>query len=388
MPTYSHSRLSTFEQCPQKYKFQYIDKIEVEMQNTVEAFMGSLVHEALERLYRQASIGNILTCQKLLEDYNQGWRDQWNETILVVSQEYTPDDYRLRGELFLRNYYESNYPFDASQTLGLETEYVLDLGEGYKYHVRIDRLSRNKNGIYEVHDYKTSSRLKAQVDLDSDRQLAMYSLWVRQNFADVKDVKLVWHFLAFNKKMLSERTPEQLEVLRSETIEKIKKLEAAKEFAPRVSSLCGWCVYQSLCPAFSSEKSSQRNVSSDARGAQLVDAYVQLAEAKRLLEVDIERLRTELIEFAQKEGIDNVYGSDKKVSVKSFDLLKPVDMKEVMLLLLKAGLWNEYAKLDTQKLSAALAEGALPVDVVEMLRNLVEKEKHFRVNVSKKGLLN
>src|SRR5690242_3033902 len=127
MTTYSHSRLSTFEQCPQKYKFQYIDKIEVEMQDTVEAFMGSLVHEALERLYRQASIGNILTCQKVLEDYTQSWRDQWNENILVVSQEYTPDDYRLRGELFLRNYYETNYPFDASQTLGLETEYVLDL---------------------------------------------------------------------------------------------------------------------------------------------------------------------------------------------------------------------------------------------------------------------
>lgn len=30
MAVYSHSRISTFEQCPFKYKLEYVDKIEVE----------------------------------------------------------------------------------------------------------------------------------------------------------------------------------------------------------------------------------------------------------------------------------------------------------------------------------------------------------------------
>ena len=62
------------------------------------------------------------------------------------------------------------------------------------------------NGIYEVHDYKTNNSLPKQQKLDEDRQLAMYSLWVKLNFKDCKKVRLVWHFLAFDKEMDSFRT--------------------------------------------------------------------------------------------------------------------------------------------------------------------------------------
>ena len=55
MKTYSHSRLSTFEQCPLKFKFQYIDKIE-KAEESVEAFMGKRVHEVLEKLYEKEII--------------------------------------------------------------------------------------------------------------------------------------------------------------------------------------------------------------------------------------------------------------------------------------------------------------------------------------------
>ena len=52
MVVYSHSRLSTFEQCPHKFKLQYIDKVETEVEQSVEAFMGVRTHETLEKLYR------------------------------------------------------------------------------------------------------------------------------------------------------------------------------------------------------------------------------------------------------------------------------------------------------------------------------------------------
>lgn len=50
MPIYSHSRLSTFEQCPNKYKLHYIDKVETEAEQSIEAFLGSRAHETLEKL--------------------------------------------------------------------------------------------------------------------------------------------------------------------------------------------------------------------------------------------------------------------------------------------------------------------------------------------------
>ena len=52
MTIYSHSRLNTFEQCPQKFKLKYIDKVETDVEESVEAFLGSRAHETLEKLYR------------------------------------------------------------------------------------------------------------------------------------------------------------------------------------------------------------------------------------------------------------------------------------------------------------------------------------------------
>jgi putative RecB family exonuclease len=52
MTVYSHSRLSCFEPCPQKFKLQYIYKVETEVEESIEAFLDVRVHEALEKLYR------------------------------------------------------------------------------------------------------------------------------------------------------------------------------------------------------------------------------------------------------------------------------------------------------------------------------------------------
>jgi hypothetical protein len=48
---YSHSRLSFYEQYLQKFKLQYIDKVETEAEKTVEAVLGSRIHETLEKFY-------------------------------------------------------------------------------------------------------------------------------------------------------------------------------------------------------------------------------------------------------------------------------------------------------------------------------------------------
>jgi len=53
MAIYSHSKLSTFEKCPLKFKFRYIDKIIPEIQKSIESHLGSSVHDALEWLYIQ-----------------------------------------------------------------------------------------------------------------------------------------------------------------------------------------------------------------------------------------------------------------------------------------------------------------------------------------------
>ena len=62
MRAYSHSKLATYENCPQQYKLKYIDRIELpEAGEGIEAFLGSRVHETLEKLHKEL----ILTRQRI-----------------------------------------------------------------------------------------------------------------------------------------------------------------------------------------------------------------------------------------------------------------------------------------------------------------------------------
>jgi hypothetical protein len=55
-----------FEQCPQKYKFRYIEKIKTDTKETIELFLGKRVHETLKKLYQDLRYQKMSTLEELL----------------------------------------------------------------------------------------------------------------------------------------------------------------------------------------------------------------------------------------------------------------------------------------------------------------------------------
>ena len=134
----------------------------------------------------------------------------------------------------------------------------MDTDGKYKLVGVIDRLVHNPGNIFEIHDYKTGA-IKSQEELSKDRQLALYSIAIRNYFEDVEDVHLVWHFLDYNQEINSRRTLEELEILKREVIELINKIESTTIFHGNPSSLCNWCEFQSKCPTFNEYKQTKKN---------------------------------------------------------------------------------------------------------------------------------
>ena len=67
MTLFSHSRLSTFEQCPLKYKLHYLDKMSPDEElEGIEAFLGSRFHETMQWLYLNKKMAKTLTLEKVL----------------------------------------------------------------------------------------------------------------------------------------------------------------------------------------------------------------------------------------------------------------------------------------------------------------------------------
>lgn len=251
MVVYSHSRLSTFENCPLQYKFRYIDKIKPDFENSIEGFLGTKVHDTLEWIYKQVKNNFIPNLDLILEYYIGSWNKDYNNGIKIVKDLDSKHYFEL-GIKFLIDYFSSHHPFQDG-TLETEKKIFIDLDSEGKYKIIgfIDRLVYNKEtNIFEIHDYKTSNFLKSQEELDKDRQLALYSLAIKKDFPQAQDIHLIWHFLAFNKKIISKRTEEELDNLKQEIIQLINKIESTTEFPPKPSMLCKWCSYRSNCRLF------------------------------------------------------------------------------------------------------------------------------------------
>ena len=261
---YSHSRLSSFENCPKKFHFRYVLEVPVETEG-IEAFVGKLVHEVLERLYQFVGDGLVPSVEKVVARYHEWW-DKGDkkkgvepydaERVRIVRTGTPVSEYRELGERCLRNYYRLNYPFDADETLGLEEKVEFNLDEAGKYPMVgfIDRVVRARDGTIEIHDYKTGRWIPKQGDLDKDRQLALYQIALADTYGADQPRRLVWHYVQKSRVCTSSRTPEELAALRQDTMELIDRIEAETEYTPKKSNLCSWCEYQPLCPLFAEEK--------------------------------------------------------------------------------------------------------------------------------------
>ncbi len=245
---YSYSRLNTFKQCPLKFKYRYIDKI-IPQIKIIESHLGSTVHSTLEWIYTQVKNNRIPTIDETIIYYSTKWEENYKPEMVIVKKLLTARDYFNNGIRFILDYYTKNHPFDDN-TLELEKRIIIDLDElgEYKLQGFIDRLVHNlEKGEYEVHDYKTANNLPRQEEVDNNTQLPLYAIAIKELFGEDKEVLLIWHYLAYNKKIYSRRNNEQLKQLRKETLELIKKIESTTEFPANKTILCDWCEYRDVC---------------------------------------------------------------------------------------------------------------------------------------------
>jgi len=248
---YSHSRLSSFENCPRQFRYRYVERMPIESES-IEAFLGKRVHDVLERLNRFVARGLVPSLAKVLQRFRAEWSDRFDaERVRIVRAEIAAESYRGLGERCLGNHYRRHYPFDRDETLGIEEHVAFSLDGGDRYRVQgyVDRLARASDGALEIHDYKTGRFVPSQQSLDDDRQLALYQLGLADRFS-AGEVRLVWHYLQRDQVRVSRRTAAQLEALRGRTIELIDSIEAERAFDPKPSALCSWCEFNHLCPAY------------------------------------------------------------------------------------------------------------------------------------------
>lgn len=262
----SYSAFQTYNQCPLKYKFQYIDWIKTP--EKPEFFFGGLVHEVVQMALRRDPI--IPKISDLIKFYESKWRES------VFPDKLTSDQYLKLGREMIKNFHEGYKP-GLRKVVAAEKRFQIPL-ENHTLSGIIDRIDKLPFGAFEIVDYKTSKSLPSQEDVDNDKQLATYAIAVQTLWPEAKDMRLTLHFLKHNSLITTSRTPEQIETMKLEICQTADKITKTKTFKPCENKFCDWCEYKHLCPLKKNNESRITNNGINQAVHEYINAYNKMAE--------------------------------------------------------------------------------------------------------------
>lgn len=395
MPTYSHSRLNKFENCPKSYYYSYVDKPSVEYVQGIEGFLGNMVHNTLEKLYKELMLTKLNSLNSILQYYEKQWKENFTEDIVIVKKGLKAEHYHDLGRKCIEDYYARHQMFDDDKTIACEKRVSIKLDSGHRLCGYIDRLSEQEEGHYVIHDYKTSGTLPIQEQADQDRQLALYQIGVMQEFKDALDVDLCWHYLAFDKDIWSKRSEEDLDELKKNIISLIGDVENAEsrgEFPCRESNLCAWCAFSHICPAKGHEALVEnlpvREFKKEA-GVKIVNKYLKLNNEIAGLSEKLEEVKQDAFSYAGQHKLEKIVGSDAALKIysgKSFSLSRlSAEQKEQLEKLLKEEkLLKRFQLLDTRALGNAIVKDELEKGVARKIKKFGAEKESKSLRIVKK----
>ena len=206
LKTYSFSALKLYEQCPAKYKFSRIDKLEEPTGTAAER--GKQIHAQLESVVKREIELSADTPEIMyLSDHITKWQAQnaQAEMLIAVSQEWGVAEYNDPTALFRG---------------------VIDLYS-------------EENATATVTDYKTG-KLR-----DYSDQLEVYSTLVMSNKPHIEKVLPVIEFIDHKRTMqhaVIHRA--KLPVLQEKLVGRLEVLDKDELHVPNPSYLCNYCHFR------------------------------------------------------------------------------------------------------------------------------------------------
>ena len=259
-PYLSPSSISTFEQCPLKYKYTRIDKLPEPP--TEATLMGNFVHEVLEEFYALPPDERTIASVKTLSASvwaNSNWLERVEpilaKSISVRSGKTSIDKeinaFRWKSWFCIENIFSVENPLSVTPA-GIETELNGHI-EGVPIKGFIDRWSKSQSGLV-ITDYKTGKSPSPRFANDKFVQLLIYAIVLSgDEQLPVDELQLV--YLKDNRVMTLKPTADHL----AETISRVRAawdgvLERCESgnWEPIPHRLCDWCNFKNtICPQWS-----------------------------------------------------------------------------------------------------------------------------------------
>ncbi len=372
----SYSALDTYKNCPQKYKFQEIDKIPAPKSR--EAIFGTLIHETLRFLHSKEP--QIPTLEKVLNYFKDKWPDSqkanWHD-------DFEEQAYFIQGINMLTNYYKKT-DFSKINVVDLESRFEVEIEDlrqtnAPEKHIlvgKIDRIDKLPDGTYEVIDYKTTRKMPPQDQVNKNLQLSIYHLGLIKKWPHLSPdkIKLSLEYLKHGEKLSTQVSAEQINQTKEEILTTIDKIKSS-DFHPQPGPLCDWCAYKSICPVWRHLYQKDQSPD-DVEIKTIIKEYLAIKKDFRKQKAREIELKEKINQYCDVKGLERLF-VDEGYVMRVPQVRFEYDMKQIKNLLEPQGLWEEILVLDMKKLQKVLKK--LPQDLQLAIQNARSISKEFKV---------
>jgi len=245
LPTHlSPSSASTFDGCPRRWKFKYVDRRREPSGEA--AVVGTFAHEVLEHLCCLGAEHRTLDQAKALA--RQLWPDleangDYQELEL---DEAGSRAFRWKAWLAIAGLWDLEDPA-AVDVVSTEQKVTANLGE-VPFLGIIDRVDRI-NGKLVVSDYKSGTLPGVRFRDDKIQQVMLYAAALdAMGDEQPERARLLYLGQQILDVTVTDRRLEEVTGQISETWTSINDACAADSFEAKPGVLCGWCPFAAECP--------------------------------------------------------------------------------------------------------------------------------------------
>jgi putative RecB family exonuclease len=247
----SYSAISTYQSCPLRYFFRYVEGLP-ELTVSSSLVFGGAIHSALELHFREPLTGNDPPdLDMLLAAYQEAWNER-NLGSVHFGKDETVDSLNSLAERMLRAFQTSDLSQPSGTILGIEEELREPLVPGCPdLLARIDLLIDTGSELV-IRDFKTArSRWSQDQAQDSADQLLLYSELVRK-LDPTKTLRLEFAVLTKTKEPAVDQLVVNCDAGRvrriKKTVERVWRAIDAGHWYPAPSAMnCPGCPFRGPC---------------------------------------------------------------------------------------------------------------------------------------------
>lgn len=244
-PVFSYSALSSYLECPVKYKMNYYFKIKQE--KNLSLLIGSIYHEIVRNFF-----------EKNKEELSWASLEKEISDVFALEKFKSFEFSYLKKEVFektvedFKNYYEG---YVNGNVLNVSSERAFDFDiEGSRVKGRIDQINYISEDVVELIDFKSGKKNSAALSEDNEIQLRLYRMAVdlSPGLNDLKGKEYVMKYIflgdiknrefSLGKNFYDFR---QFYDFIKNTIKEIKKEKF--DLGPKNTFTCKNCEYRNIC---------------------------------------------------------------------------------------------------------------------------------------------